>query len=117
MTADTIGGFIVGRNAPLPRSVVCVRTAAEGTLMTQTNILNAADYADALLTARRAKNTVFLVILFLLLGELALFFTARYTTILSTASDTRMTALRGVLQWAIGLIDFLGLIMPALLAV
>jgi hypothetical protein len=84
--------------------------------MTQTNILNAADYADALLTARRAKNTAFLVILLLLVAELGLFFTARYTTILNTTADTRASALRGVLQWVIGLIDFLGLICPALLA-
>jgi len=85
--------------------------------MTQASILNAADYADALLTARRAKNTIFLVILFLLVAELGLFFIARDTSILNTTADTKMTALRGVLRWVVGLIDFLGLIMPTLLAV
>jgi hypothetical protein len=39
----------------------------------------AADYADALMTARRAKNLLVLVILLMLLGQLALFFTAKYS--------------------------------------
>jgi hypothetical protein len=39
----------------------------------------AADYSDALITARRAKNVLVLLIFLMLLGQLALFFTAKYT--------------------------------------
>ena len=45
-----------------------------------------ADYADAILAGRRAKNWLFLVLLVVLLGQLALFFVARYTTLLTTAT-------------------------------
>jgi hypothetical protein len=41
-------------------------------------IANAADYADALLTARKAKNILVLLVLVILLFQLALFFGARY---------------------------------------
>ena len=40
-----------------------------------------ADYADALLTARRAKTTLFVLLLLLILGQLTLFFLARYDVI------------------------------------
>jgi hypothetical protein len=39
----------------------------------------AADYSDALITARRAKHVLVLLIFLMLLGQLALFFTAKYT--------------------------------------
>ena len=38
-------------------------------------IATAADYADALLTARRAKNLLLLVVFLILLVQLAIFFT------------------------------------------
>jgi hypothetical protein len=39
----------------------------------------AADYSDALITARRAKNVLVLLVTLMLLGQLALFFVAKYT--------------------------------------
>lgn len=48
------------------------------TRTTTTPLAVAADYADALMTARRAKNVLFLVLLLLLLVQLAFFFLARY---------------------------------------
>jgi hypothetical protein len=39
----------------------------------------AADYSDALITARRAKNVLVLLVTLMLLGQMALFFTAKYT--------------------------------------
>ena len=48
-------------------------TAPDRTLATS------ADYADALLVARRAKKLLVLLILLMLLAQIALFFTARYT--------------------------------------
>jgi hypothetical protein len=44
-------------------------------------IATAADYADALITARRFKSVLFLVILVALLLELSLFFLARYNVL------------------------------------
>ena len=85
--------------------------------MTQSSLLNAADYADALITARRAKATLFLLLLVLLLIELSLFFVGRYTNVLQLNGDEKLTAWKAVLQYLIGLIDFLGLIVPALYAV
>jgi magnesium-transporting ATPase (P-type) len=46
--------------------------------MTHPAIATAADYADALLTARRFKSVLLLLVLLTLLLELVLFFTARY---------------------------------------
>jgi hypothetical protein len=45
-------------------------------------IATAADYADAMLVARRAKSGIVLLLLVCLLLQLGLFFTARYTEIL-----------------------------------
>jgi hypothetical protein len=85
--------------------------------MTQPSILAAADYADALITARRAKTTVFLLVMLLLVVELALFFVARYTAVLHLSTDAKSSPMRDLVQYLIGLIDFLGLVLPALLAV
>jgi hypothetical protein len=83
----------------------------------QSNVFIAADYADALLTAKRAKNLVFFAVLMILLGELTLFFVARYTPVLSPIPANSIPSVkRQLLQYVIGLIDFLGLILPALLA-
>jgi len=83
----------------------------------QPNVFVAADYADALLSARRAKNLIFLVLLLILLGELGLFFVARYTPILSPLAEGDVASpKRQLLQYAIGMVGFLGLTFPALLA-
>ena len=50
--------------------------------MTQTSIATSADYADALLVARRGKHLIFLLLLLMLLGQIAIFFVARYTNVL-----------------------------------
>lgn len=46
--------------------------------MTQTTIATAADYADAMITLRRAKNWLFGILLLILLVQLAIFFTVAY---------------------------------------
>lgn len=83
--------------------------------MTQSNIPIQADYADALLSAKRAKNILFVIILLLLLIELALFFVARYTKALAPSTSGRSWP--ELIQYLTGLIDFLGLILPAVLSV
>ena len=48
--------------------------------MTRTSTANlavAADYADAMMTARRAKNWLFIIVLLVLLSQIAVFFLAR----------------------------------------
>lgn len=46
-----------------------------------TSMAVAADYADALMTARRAKNMLFLALAFLLVAQLAVFFLVRFRVI------------------------------------
>lgn len=46
--------------------------------MTQNTIATAADYADAMITARRAKNWLFGILLLILLAQLAIFFTVAF---------------------------------------
>ena len=41
------------------------------------SIATAADYADAIMTARRAKNTLFLILLLILIAQMTLFFLGR----------------------------------------
>ncbi len=46
--------------------------------MTQNTIATAADYADAMITLRRAKNWLFVILLLILLAQLAIFFTVAF---------------------------------------
>jgi hypothetical protein len=80
--------------------------------MTQSAIATAADYADAMLTARRAKNILWGLTFFMLVGELALFFLARYK--FDPAVDTKQT---DWLKYLVGGIDFLGVMTPAVLSI
>jgi hypothetical protein len=96
----------------------------------------AADYSDALITARRAKNMLVLLILLMLLGQLALFFTAKYSNyipvenppapmggvttmpvdpmlVTSTPLPSKATDL---LQYLVGLTGFLGITLSIVLA-
>lgn len=59
--------------------------------MTEPTLAAKADYADAILVARRAKNWLFLLLLVVLLGQIALFFVARSTTALDPLMSTATT--------------------------
>jgi hypothetical protein len=94
-------------------------------------IATAADYADALLTARRAKNLIVLILLVLVLAQLAMFFSARYwidirpgsqsqlvssvdsSSTQPTVSDARRVDL---LHYANGVIVFVGLTLSIVLS-
>ncbi|HEV2292749.1 MAG TPA: hypothetical protein VGR35_02775 [Tepidisphaeraceae bacterium] len=100
-------------------------------------IATAADYADAIMTARRAKNTLFLLLLLILLTQLTLFFVGRYTdvnfaddaatveatVITSTADVTTQPAVAGkwravdLLEYLVSATAFLGIAMTIVLAV
>lgn len=51
------------------------------TMMTSTSLAAKADYADALLTARRAKNGLFVVLLLILLLQITIFFLVRFDVV------------------------------------
>lgn len=92
-------------------------------MMPDSAIATAADYADAMLTARRAKNLLVLLTLLILLIQIGLFFTARYTNVIFPqvqasavpASTQPTTDWRDLLKYLIGASNFLGVIFPVLL--
>ena len=100
--------------------------------MPESAIATAADYADAMLTARRAKNWLFLILLVLLLLQVAIFFMYHYDVIRLTAPMARRvvatttatpaaiteqeTVGRLLLTYLVGLSDFLGIVLMIVLA-
>jgi hypothetical protein len=88
--------------------------------MTQPTLHAAADYADALLAARRGKNVLFTLLLLAILLQLALFLLARFTTILTLHGDPHSTAAAtraALLRYLLGMTDFIGLVAPILLGI
>jgi hypothetical protein len=98
--------------------------------MTDRSLATSADYADALLVARRAKNWLFLLILLMLLVQIAFFFLARYTDAIggiapavsppsavavATAPTSRPVSAREFLHYLSGFTLFFGTIFPLLL--
>jgi hypothetical protein len=107
------------------------------------NIATAADYADAMMIARRAKNFLFLLLLIMLLAQIGIFLVARLTNHVlpgpvdtSSLADTAGTAATtlpaatqpavgggpsaltvNALRYATALIDFLGIVAVLVLAV
>jgi len=101
--------------------------------MPDSAIATAADYADAMLTARRAKNWLFLILLVLLLLQVGIFFMYHYDVIRLTAPVARRvvttasthsaasiaeqdTIARLLLTYLVGLTDFLGITLMIVLA-
>jgi len=84
--------------------------------MTDPAIATAADYADALLTARRAKNLLVLMVVLMLLIQLAVFFVVKYTGIVFPLTNNAPPATlpanapqwHDVMRYAVGASDFLG---------
>ena len=82
--------------------------------MSEPTIAAKADYADAILVARRAKNWLFLLLLVVLLGQIALFFVARNTNALDSIYSPATTQPTGgrtldALKYLIALCGFAGL--------
>ena len=82
----------------------------------------AADYADALIVARRLKTTLCTLLWFVLGTELSLFVLLRYVASVrslivptAAANPAAVANSRAVLQYAVGLLDFGGLILPLVL--
>ena len=109
--------------------------------MVQSSIATAADYADAMLTARRARNLLFALLLIVLLLQLGLFCTARFTTLLDkqipntvatpgssvTVTPANQAKTKAVsfadkfsgefLQYLVGATDFLGMAFVMVLSI
>ena len=109
--------------------------------MPPSNIATAADYADAMMIARRAKNALFFLLLLMLLLQVGTFFAARMTnnvlpapaetslassvsaattapttqTVVADAG-TRSTLMGQALRYLTALIDFLGILLIIVLA-
>jgi hypothetical protein len=61
--------------------------------MPPSNIATAADYADAMMIARRAKNALFLLLMAMLALQMAVFFVARLTNhVIPAAGDTSLAS-------------------------
>jgi hypothetical protein len=87
--------------------------------MTDPQIATAADYSDAMFTARRAKHGLVLLVLLMLLAQLGIFFLARYTTyVVPTESSATTQPARWVdlLQYVVSLTDFLGVVLTIVLS-
>lgn len=85
--------------------------------MSDASLPTSADYADALLVARRAKNWLFLLTLLMLVLQIALFFIFRYTDVVPTASTATTQPNRDAwLNYITGFTIFLGTVLPILLS-
>jgi hypothetical protein len=109
--------------------------------MTRTTLAVAADYADALMTARRAKNWLFMLLLVMLLAQIGLFLTARFNVLkltepasmsdLATANSAltpttsasvplmfeKETKAGQIVQYVIPVTEFLGIILIIVLGI
>src|SRR5580658_8663018 len=87
-------------------------------------LATAADYADALITARKATNVLILILLLILQSQLAVFFVGRYSDVLTpilgasdaaTQPDPSFRA-QDLMYHLVGLADFLGIALAIVLA-
>jgi hypothetical protein len=84
--------------------------------MAQPHLAASADYADALLAARKAEAIFTLLILFVLVAELSLFFVLRFYWPLKPFPAPVEQHARDLVQYGVGLLDFGALVLPALLS-
>lgn len=89
--------------------------------MAQSPIATAADYADAMMAARKAKNGLVLLLLLMLLAQLAIFFSMRHWPELLNAArnpvpQTNTFKVVVGLQCLVALIDFMGIALTVVLA-
>jgi hypothetical protein len=87
--------------------------------MTDPAIATAADYADAMYTARRTKNLLVLLVFVMLLIQLGLFFVARYTDYIvatNTATTRPIPVWVDWLQYLVGASAFLGVVLTIVLS-
>ena len=86
-------------------------------------IETAADYADALMTSRRAKNALVLILVLILLVQLALFFLIRYDVVKPPAITATPAATQPaardwwmMMHYVVGMTAFLGVALSVVLS-
>jgi hypothetical protein len=89
--------------------------------MAQSTLATSADYADAMMSLRRAKNWAFLLLLLCLLGQLTIFFLVHYGVVKpyageQSAAPAGAAASTALLRYLVGLTDFAGIVLVAILA-
>jgi hypothetical protein len=99
--------------------------------MATSPIATAADYADAMMSARRAKNVLFLLLLAVLVGQISIFLvlrhdpklmgtsladTANVTTAATTAPAAHRISVPDLLEYLVAITDFLGIALSIVLA-
>jgi len=100
--------------------------------MSEIDVYARAEYAEALLVTRRWKNLIVLILLLILLVQIALFFTARYTDVLDRVAPRGPTPAmlsvpvsqpskggftRDMLHYVLGGTSFLGVALAVVLSV
>jgi hypothetical protein len=95
-------------------------TITEEIHMAQSTLATSADYADALLSLRRAKNWAFLLLLLCLLGQLVIFFLVHYGVVKPYAESQSAAPVDAtgvaLLRYLVGLTDFAGIVLAAILS-
>jgi len=86
--------------------------------MTQTSLAAAADYSDALLTTRKAKNVLFWVLFVIIIGQMAIFFAVRYSDVFTTAATqpAQLPPWAVFLKYLVNPSAFLGIVFVLVLA-
>ena len=100
--------------------------------MANSPIATAADYADAMMAARRAKNWLFLFLLLILLGQLAMFFALRHnpgwmgsgaSTVTSATTEPALPAtppgnfnVAKLMEYLVAITGFAGIVLAVVLA-
>jgi hypothetical protein len=79
--------------------------------MDDAGLASSADFADALLTARRGRSVLVSLILVILLFQIGLFFAARFKIAIDGSSATL-----DFLKYVVDITDFLGVVLPGVLA-
>jgi hypothetical protein len=97
-----------------------------------TTLAVAADYADALMTARRAKNWLFILLMLILLSQLAIFLLIRFNVLklqdraafdpaatqpAGATASSRSIEVEAILRYVIPAMDFLGMVFAIVLVV
>jgi hypothetical protein len=80
--------------------------------MVDRSLATAADYADAMLTARRAKNILFAILFLTQVAQIALFLVGRYRLDLTDSNHAT-----DLMRYFVGFTDFVGLVVPVVLGV
>jgi hypothetical protein len=84
--------------------------------MAQSTLATSADYADAMLSLRRAKNWAFVLLLLCLLGQVVIFFLVHYGVVKPyAAAPAAAGGSSALLRYLVGLTDFAGIVLAALL--